>query len=89
MNKLDVIYELESMTWHFAKTMASIPHSYARRSEYGDKEKYKQIAAYIKAHGKPERFFHRTYNYLIGLEYKYWIMDDDPADAEIINKAKI
>jgi len=89
MNKLDVLFELQNMTWHFAKTMKDIPHSYARRSEFADRQKYKEIAEYIKAHGEPERFFKTTFNYFRGFEYKYWIMDDDPADVEIINRAKI
>jgi hypothetical protein len=88
MNKLDVLIQLDKMNWHFAKTMKNIPHEYARRSEFHDKDKYREIAAFIKAHGEPEKFFKRTFNYFHGFEHKYWIMDDDPADVEIINRAK-
>ena len=89
MDKLDVLGELNKMQWHFAKTMKSIPHSYSRRREYGDYDKYCEIARYIKNEGSPERFFSKTYVYLRDGEYKYWIMDENPEDAEIINRAKI
>lgn len=89
MDKLDVLDELSKMQWHFAKTMKSIPHSYSRRREYGDYDKYCEIARYIKNEGEPEEFFSRTYMYLRDNDYKYWIMDENPEDAQIINRAKI
>ena len=89
MDKLNVLDELNKMQWHFAKTMKSIPHSYSRRREYGDYNKYCEIARYIKNAGQPEKFFSKTYMYIRDANYKYWIMDEYPEDAEIINRAKI
>ena len=89
MDKESAIDALHSMDWHFAKSMPNIPHWYARRSEAPCAMTFLDVARYIKDNGDPERFYSKTYKYLRDDQFKYWIMDEDPSDAEIINRAKL
>ena len=89
MNKLEAVAHLHKMSWHFAKSMPKIPHWYARRREFSSYTVFVEVARFIKENGKPEAFYSKTYNYINDDEYKYWIMDDDYNDAEIINRASL
>lgn len=84
----DVIRTLENNRWHFAKSMPRIPHFYTRKQEWEYQELYTKIAAFIAEHGKPEKFFRKTYTYLYSKTHKYWIMANDPRDSEVINRAE-
>ena len=88
MDKEAAIKHLHSMKWNFAKSMPKIPHWYARRREFGDFFLFEQVAVFIKENGKKEPFYRKTYSYFYDDKFKYWIMDDDPKDAEIINRAE-
>jgi hypothetical protein len=94
---------METHRFRFAKTMAAIPHSYTRRSDWaraGDPpgEKYdgspgdldfQWAARFILTHGTPRRFYSRTFIYYDLGEYEYWNMDGTPEDSiELINRAK-
>ena len=88
MQEQEAIKHLQSMKWHFAKSMPKIPHWYARRREFHNLDVFKSVAAFIKNNGNEEVFFRKKYSYLYDENFKYWIMDNDPKDAEIINKAE-
>jgi hypothetical protein len=38
------------------------------------------------AHSVPGLFFGKTYQYLFLGDWKYWIMDDNPMDCDLINR---
>ena len=88
MNTDEAIEVLESMEWHFAKSMPKTPHEYSRKKEFSDDDKYLEIVSYIQQNGVKERFFRTYFVYLYGITHKYWVMDKNPEDAEIINRAK-
>lgn len=62
---------ISESTWHAARTMPGIPHSYVRKHE-GDRQAFDALCRYIKAWGKDERFYSRTYRYLHLAGHKYW-----------------
>ena len=76
------------MTWHFAKTMPKIPHYYARKNECLDRKKFIETCFAIRAFGIEEKFFSKSFIYLYDENFKYWVMDKNPNDAQIINRAK-
>ena len=41
---------------------------------------------YLVTHSVPGTFFGRTYQYLFLDDWKYWIMDDNPLDCDLINR---
>lgn len=88
ISESEAIIELERMDWHFAKSMANIPHWYARRREFNQNFiMFCHVASFIKNNGQPEKFHSKIYNYFYHGGFKYWIMADDPRDSEIINRA--
>lgn len=89
MNSTEIIYILESWVWHFAKSMPNIPHSYARKKERSNKSQFLDVAEYIKKNGVLESFYKSDYAYFYTSTHKYWVMDKNPADAEIINRAEL
>jgi len=89
MNSKEAIYILESWRWNFAKTMPKIPHSYARKRECPDENKFLEVAMHIKSNGLIESFYRSSYIYFYTDTHKYWVMDKNPLDAEIINRAEL
>jgi hypothetical protein len=73
--------------WHFAKSMPKIPHYYARKSEWGNDEEFLAVAKFMRDNSVGERFFRTTFYYFYAGPWKYWTMDKDVADVEIINRA--
>lgn len=69
--------------------MPKIPHSYARKKECIDKNKFIQTCIAIREHGSEEKFFSKSFVYLYDKNFKYWVMDDNPLDAQIINRANL
>jgi hypothetical protein len=80
---------LSENTFHFAKSMPKIPHAYTRGREWKSQSEFLSVAEYIHTHGVPEKFWKKTYYYFYANDHKYWVMDDDPIDVEIINRAKV
>ena len=44
---------------------------------------------HVKDNGVPERFYSKTYKYLYTETHKYWVMYENIAEAEIINRAEL
>ena len=88
---------VESHRWHFARTMAAIPHSYTRRREWatgdwgdgspGDLD-FVWAARFVQTYGTPRPFFSKTFVYYDLGEHEYWTMGADPFETEIINRAE-
>ena len=88
--------------FHFAKTMARIPHSYTRRREWvaeGDPPgemfdgciedlDFVWACQFILDHGYQQRFFQRVYTYYDLGDHQYWNTGDIPEKEEIINRAE-
>ena len=47
------------------------------------------FATYIKEHSKPGQFYGKTYYYFFLDGYKYWSMDENPEDCDLINRDKV
>ena len=74
----------------FAKTMASIPHSWICRKDYPD-ALFLNAMNFIEDKGVQEDFYGRTYNYLYIGDHKYWVCTDEDGfndPSAIINQAK-
>jgi len=78
--------------WHFAKTLAHIPHYYSRGREWNDLNDFAWSCDHIQRNSVKGRF-HGTgkyeYNYFFLGKWKYWVMErDKPADQQVlINRA--
>lgn len=86
-----LIVNLRRADWKFAKTYAAfMPHWYTVGKKWQSIDDFKWTAQAIVTHGRHEQFFKsqpsRRYFYVDG--WRYWIMDPDPADAEIINRER-
>lgn len=84
----DLQSKLEAKNWRFAKSMPNIPHSYVRRSEWGDDLDFENVVIAIRNLGTLEKFYSKTFVYLYLGDYKYWTMGAHPSKTEIINRAK-
>tara|TARA_R110000744_G_scaffold81051_3_gene159339 strand:+ start:622 stop:894 length:273 start_codon:yes stop_codon:yes gene_type:complete len=89
MTNEEAVSILESWNWRFAKSMPNIPHSYARKSDRSDVSEFFKVAMHVKDNGVPERFYSKTYKYLYTETHKYWVMYENIAEAEIINRAEL
>jgi len=75
--------------------MPKIPHWYARKKEWVTPDNFTRayswisLTRFISRHGEKESFYKKTYSYLYHDGFKYWVMDENPDVAEIINRAKI
>tara|TARA_R110000737_G_scaffold313054_1_gene322501 strand:- start:456 stop:725 length:270 start_codon:yes stop_codon:yes gene_type:complete len=79
---------LSENTYHFAKSMPTIPHSYTRGREWHDNNEFIKVAWFIFENGVKESFGKKTYNYFYANDYKYWIMNTAPDTTILINRAK-
>jgi len=88
MIEKNLINFINDANWRFAKTMPHIPHFYIRRSEH-DKIMFELFIEEINKNGIEEKFFKKKYKYLHLEVFKYWVMDENKEDVQIINRAKI
>ena len=72
--------------WIFAKTMADIPHFYCLKMKALDQDEFDWFVRYMDAHSVPGEFFGKTYHYCYLDEWKYWIMDENSEDCDLINR---
>lgn len=72
--------------WHFAKSMAHIPHWYCLRSDQNDFERFKWFVTFIRENSREGRFYSRTYRYFYLCGYKYWDMDPTPEVCDLVNR---
>jgi len=82
---------LKNQKWTFAKTMPQWPHWWTHIDSWEYPELIVPVATWIHEHGQKEtwdsgrRIHNRIYYYYGG--YKYWIMDKNPKDVVLINRA--
>lgn len=88
MTEEEVAFLIMQKEWHFAKSMPKIPHFYARKSEWGNDEEFLAVAKFMRDNSVPEKFYRTTFYYYHLGPWKYWTMDKDINDVEIINRAK-
>ena len=77
---------VESQKWIFAKTMADIPHFYCLKKCCPDPSEFEWFVQYLVANSVPDQFYGKTYQYYFLDNWKYWIMDENPADCDLINR---
>jgi len=87
MNDLNNI--LEKAEFKFAKTMASIPHSYTLKEKWDDVELFNKVVLAIREKGVKEKFYSKTYTYYYANGYKYWTMGNSLEITKLINRAKV
>ena len=77
---------VNTQRWIFAKTMADIPHFYCLKKSCMAPKEFDWFVQYLVTHSVPGTFYGMTYQYLFLDEWKYWIMDENPADCDLINR---
>ena len=81
----------EDVKFTFAKTMASIPHSWIVRKDYEDST-FLEVMNFIQDNGYIEKFWTKEYTYYNIGDHKYWVMTDKKGFADrtaIINRALV
>ena len=77
---------VEGQQWVFAKTMADIPHFYCLKAKSSDPLEFGWFVHLLTTNSIPGSFYGKTYRYFFLDDWKYWIMDDDPAECDLINR---
>lgn len=77
---------IQTHDWHFAKSMASIPHWYCLRSDQNDYDRFKWFVTFIRENSREGRFYSKTYRYFYLWGYKYWDMDPTPEVCDLVNR---
>ena len=81
---------IESVDWVFAKTYKdSAPHEYLLKKNLSDEDKdiFNDFIRYIKDNGYVEYFYKTPYTYLDLDDKKYWTMEDNLNEVELLNRA--
>lgn len=86
---MDIIKEITSKSYRFAKTMPNNPHYYSLKKEWDNESNFFKACQYIKDNGKVEFYKGYPYTVLYIEKYKYWTMDKIIKDTVLINRAKI
>ena len=77
--------------WRFAKTMATIPHSYVVKAKCRSAVEFERFAIHIRRHGYEGRFFKARYIYFDwevgGVVHQFWTMGAPISETIIINRA--
>jgi len=85
-------FNLLSSTWHYAKSMPQIPHSYTRAKEWKSIDEFAEVIDLINKKGILEKWKGKSYRYYYLGEYKYWTMDSPKLPSHehiLINRAEI
>lgn len=85
---IDIQEIIDSFTWTFAKTMPENPHWYIVK-KIVNPEDYEKLFHFIFDNHSVEWFKGLPYKVVRLGAYKYWIMDDDIKQSNIINRALI
>ena len=72
--------------WIFAKTMADIPHFYCLKKNCPSPSEFEWFVQHLVTNSVPGQFYGKTYQYYFLDDWKYWIMDGNPADCYLINR---
>lgn len=86
-DKDDLQYVLENAQWKFAKTFATrAPHWYTLIEEWNDDVIFKDVAKQVRKYSTKEFFWGKPFSVWNYKGMKYWVMDENPEDAVLINK---
>lgn len=77
---------VDAQEWIFAKSMADIPHYYCLKRNSPDASEFDWFVQYLVDHSVPGTFYGKVYQYFFLCDWKYWIMDDNPKDCDLINR---
>ena len=94
MTEPQVVALIDEQDWRFAKSMPDWPHWYCLRKDAGDPDGFEVLARHIVEDGylaefRPERReAWAVRRYLDVGDFHYWIMDDTPEAATLINRAQ-
>lgn len=77
---------VEAQTWKFAKTMPRIPHFYCLKGLCPDPAEFEWFVDYLQKNSVPGEFYGRTCHYFFLDNWKYWIMDADLSECNLINR---
>lgn len=82
---------LEYCKWIFASTMASNPHHYTLRKDFGDDDLFLSVVKHIRYFGKFEEFGGMMFRCFYWKNYKYFTHPADLIDinTDLINKVEI
>lgn len=62
------------------------PHYYCLKKKSLDPDEFDWFVRYLDAHSLPGEFYGETYHYYYLDEWKYWIMDENLNDCDLINR---
>ena len=91
----EILKNIETNEWIFAKTMPDNPHSYTLRKNWDKDEDFVNFVKFIRKNGYVENFKGREYTLFNINGYKYWTMgaDINTPDGKphtiLINRARI
>lgn len=80
----------KTLKWRFARTMASVPHSYVVRGKSMETNAYRRAFGVVQTFGVPGNFYDRTNIYLHDPEtnWRWWNMTNHEWESIILNVAK-
>lgn len=80
----------KTLKWRFARTMASVPHSYVVRDKSMETNAYRRAFGVVQTFGVPGNFHERTNIYLHDPEtnWRWWNMTNHEYESIILNVAK-
>lgn len=89
MNIKQIQSLINGATWHFAKTMQEIPHSYMRKRELDDPAAFEEFVMYIRKFGDTRQFGGtKVFTYLHLNGYQYWSMGAPLEKTILVNRAE-
>ena len=77
---------VEGQQWVFAKTMADIPHFYCLKAGCSDPSEFDWFVRLLTTNSIAGTLYGKTYQYFYLDDWKYWIMDANPAECDLINR---
>ena len=76
--------------WRFARTMASMPHSYVVKEKCRSAGEFERFVMHIRKHGYKQRFGRAMYTYLDwpvdGVIHQFWSMGSPLPITIILNR---
>ena len=90
---MNLVDALVSARYSVASTMPYVPHHYTVLRDWDgtdgrhDADTFRQVAYLVTERGVRRRYYSMVNPYLEVNGYKYWTMDDDPADVTLVNRA--
>ncbi len=75
-------------SWHFAKTMPTMPHEYVTR-ERCNPQAFEAAVLFIRDKGRPVIFKGRSYQCLDVDGFRYWTMGNPLPETTVLNRAKV